>query len=47
MSETTKRIEVKGKRYLVNSNNELVDRENWDHAIRDWLAEQYELTLKE
>jgi TusE/DsrC/DsvC family sulfur relay protein len=40
-------VEVKDKRYLVTDQNQLVDVKSWDHDIRDWLAEKFDVDLGE
>jgi tRNA 2-thiouridine synthesizing protein E len=47
MAMSSYHVEVKGKRYLVTDQPQLVDTSNWDHNIRDWLAEELDVTLGE
>ena len=47
MGYVTYHVDVNGKRYLVNDQNQLIDQAHWDPDIRDWLAEQVGLQLSE
>lgn len=37
--------ELKGKKYLLSGNNQLVDLSEWDHEVRDHIAAKLNLPL--
>ncbi len=40
-------LELNGKRYLLSNNNQLLDLASWDDQIRDYIAEELNITLSD
>jgi len=47
MNTVSRYMELNGKRYLISENNHLLDLDNWDHQVRDYIADKLELELNE
>lgn len=47
MASMTYHVDLKGKKYLVTQQFQLADMDRWDDDIRDWIADQLDITLNE
>lgn len=47
MNTVSHYMELNGKRYLLSDKNHLMDLNNWDPQIRDYIAEKIDIQLSD